>query len=216
MVLPRNVGQSEWDWLSSETVKTVLGVVPKNVPTYLALNGPNQTMGLLRRLAKLEFDGLAVDVEGIEEIRQRLVKQGARLRAKICSMVGKVFDCESEQEELTEIFREVPSLRGHIGLRKVTLSRLEQLAVTEPVVRLIVEFKRVRRKVVRLESISGAARGGKVYPLFNQIRSRTGLVAANAPSLFDIEGLRELKSYIDDGAQDLLVDTRRALATWRN
>ena len=172
----------------------------------------NQTMGLLHRLAKLEFDGLAVDVEGIDEIRQRFVKQGARLRSEICSMVGKVFDCESEQE-LSEILREVPSLRGYIGLRKVTLSTLEQLAITEPVARLIVEFKRVRRKVVRLESISDAARGGKIYPLFNQIRSRTGLVATNGPSLFDIEGLRELKSCIDGRVRDLFVDTRRALAT---
>ena len=96
------------------------------------------------------------------------------------------------------ILSEVPSLRGYIGPRKVTLSTLEQLAITEPVARLIVEFRRVRRKVVRLESISGAARDGKIYPLFNQIRSRTSLVATNGPSLFDIEGLRELKSCMDE------------------
>lgn len=172
----------------------------------------NQSMGLLHRLAKLEFDGIAVDVGGIDEIRQRFVEEGARLRSEICSMVGKVFDCESEQE-LSEILREVPSLRCHIAPRKVTLSMLEQLAITEPVARWIVEFRRARRKVVRLESISDAARDGKIYPLFNQIRSRTGLVATNEPSLFDIEGLRELKSCIDGTIRDLFVDTRRALAT---
>ena len=172
----------------------------------------NKTMRLLHRLANLEFDGLAVDVKGIEEIRQLLVKQGARLRSEICSIVGKVFDCESEQE-LSETLREVPSLRGCVGLRKVTLSTLEQLAITEPIARLIVEFKRVRRKVVRLESISNAVRGGKIYPLFNQIRSRTGLVTTNGPSLFDIEGPQELKSCIDGRVRDLFVDTRRALAT---
>jgi DNA polymerase I-like protein with 3'-5' exonuclease and polymerase domains len=172
----------------------------------------NETMGLLHRLAKLEFDGIAVDVGGIDKIRQRFVEQGTRLRSEICRMVGKVFDCEAEQE-LSEILREVPSLRGYIGPRRVTLSKLEQLAITEPGVRLIVEFKRVRRKVVRLESISGAARGGKIQPLFNQIKSRTGLVATNGPSLFDIDGLRELKSCIDGRVRDLFVDTRRALAT---
>ena len=66
---------------------------------------------------------------------------------------------------------------------------------------------------MRLESISGAARDGRIYPLFNQIRSRTGLVATSGPSLFDIEGLRELKSCIDSRARDLFVNTRRALAT---
>ena len=172
----------------------------------------NETMGLLQRLATLEFDGIAVDVGGIDKIRQRFVEQGTRLRSEICRAVGKVFDCESEQE-LSEILREVPSLRGHIGSRKVTLSTLEQLAITEPIARLIVEFKRAGRKVARLESISGAARDGRIYPLFNQIRSRTGLVATNGPSLFDIEGVRELKSCIDGRVRDLFVDTRRSAAT---
>ncbi len=172
----------------------------------------NDTMGHLQRLAKLEFDGIAVDVGGIDKIRQRFVEQGTCLRSELCRMVGKVFDCESEQE-LSEILRKVPSLRGYIGPRKVSLSTLEQLAITEPAARLIVEFKRVRRKVARLESISDAARDGRIYPLFNQIRSRTNLVATNGPSLFNVEGPRELKSCIDGRVRDLFSDTRRALAT---
>jgi DNA polymerase I-like protein with 3'-5' exonuclease and polymerase domains len=171
-----------------------------------------QTMGLLNRLATLEFDGLAVDVKKIDKIRQRFVKQGTRLRSQICNMVGREFDCESEQE-LSTTLREVPSLRGYIGPRKVTLSALEQLAIKEPLARLIVEFKRVRRKVVRLESVSCAVRDGKIYPLFNQIRSRNGLVTASGPSLFDMEGLRELESCIDGKVRDLFVDTQRALAS---
>lgn len=172
----------------------------------------NQTMGLLDRLAKLEFDGIAVDIGGIDKLRQRFVEQGAHLRSEVCSMVGKVFDCESEQE-LSEILKEAPSLRGYIRPRKMTLSTLEYLAIREPVARLIVEFKRARRKVMRLESISDAARDGRVYPLFNQIRSRTGLVATNGPNLFDIEGLRELELCIDSRVRDLLADTRKAVAT---
>ena len=37
VVLPREDKQAEWDWISSATVKTMMGVVPKEIPTYLAL-----------------------------------------------------------------------------------------------------------------------------------------------------------------------------------
>lgn len=172
----------------------------------------NETMRILHRLAKLEFHGITVDIGGIDKIRQRFIKQSSHLRSEICRMAGKVFDCESEQE-LSEILREMPGLRGYIGPRKVTISTLEKLAITEPIARLIVKFKRVQKKAVRLESISGAARDGKVYPLFNQIRSRTGRVVTNGPSLFDIEGPRELKSCVDGRVHDFFMDTRKALAT---
>jgi DNA polymerase I-like protein with 3'-5' exonuclease and polymerase domains len=85
------------------------------------------------------------------------------------------------------------------------------LAIIEPVARLIVKVKRLRSRAVRLESISTAARNGKIYPLFNQIKSRTGVVATNGPSLFDIEGPSELKSCFDGRVRDLFVDAKTSL-----
>ncbi len=41
VILPHDAGQSEWDWMSSESVRTVLSIAPKNVPTYLALTDPS-------------------------------------------------------------------------------------------------------------------------------------------------------------------------------
>ena len=91
------------------------------------------------------------------------------------------------------------------------MSAVEHLAIVEPIARRIVEVKRLRGRIVRLESIAAAARSGKIYPLFNQIKSRTGVVATNGPSLFDIEGPSELKSCFDARVRDLFVDAKTSL-----
>ncbi len=170
----------------------------------------NRTMTHCRRLGNLEFDGIAVNVVRIERITERLSEQVARLRSEIFAMVGKDFDLESQQA-LSEVLREVANLRGYIGPIRLTVSALEHLAIAEPIARLIVEVRRLRKQIARLESISAAAHGGKIYPLFNQIKSRTGLVASVGPSIFDIEGVSELKSCFDRRVHDLFVNAKTSL-----
>ena len=133
----------------------------------------NHTMAHLQRLADLEFDGVPVDVRRLDKIKEHLVEQATRLRSEIFAMAGKVFDIESHHV-LSEVLREVANSRGYIGPRRLTVSALEHLAIVEPIARLIVKVKRLRGQVVRLEIVA-AARNGKIYPLFNQITSRTGL-----------------------------------------
>jgi len=122
-------------------------------------------------------------------------------------MVGKEFDLESNQA-LSDVLRGVANLQGYIGPRRMTVSALEHLAVVEPVARLVVEAKRLRSRVVRLESISAAARAGRIYPLFNQIKSRTGRVATTGPSIFDVDGVSDLKSCFDNGLRNRFVDAK--------
>lgn len=170
----------------------------------------NHTMEHLHRLANLEFDGVALDVGRLDRIKEHLVEQATRLRSEIFAMAGKVFDLESHQV-LSEVLREVANSRGYIGPRRLTVSALEHLAIVEPIARLVVKVKRLRGRIVRLESIAAAARKGKIYPLFNQIRSRTGVVATIGPSLFDSEGPSELKSCFDGRVRDLFVDAQTSL-----
>lgn len=160
-------------------------------------------MKLLQRLANLEFDGIAVNVGRIDRIKEHLLEQVTRLRSEIFRMVGKDFDIESQQA-LSAVLRELANVQGYIGPRRLTVSALEHLAIVEPVARLVVEVKRLRGRVAQLESVSAAARDGKIYPLFNQIKSRAGLVATSGASLFDIEGPLELRSCFDSR-----VDERR-------
>jgi DNA polymerase I-like protein with 3'-5' exonuclease and polymerase domains len=170
----------------------------------------NRTMAQCLRLGNLEFNGIALNVGRIERIKERLSKQVARLRSEILAMAGKDFDLESQQA-LSEVLREVANLNGYIGPRRLTVSALEHLAFVEPIARLIVEVRRLRNRIARLESISAASHEGKIYPLFNQIKSRTGLLASVGPSMFDIEGVSELKSCFDRTVRDLFVNARTSL-----
>jgi DNA polymerase-1 len=170
----------------------------------------NFTMQQLQRVANLEFDGMALDVRQFDGVKKNLLKRATRLRAEIFQMVGKVFDIESNQA-LSEVLREIANAQGYIGPSRMTVSALEHLAIVEPVARHIVKLKRLRSQVGQFESISTAARNGKIYPLFNLITSRTGVVASIRPSLFDIEETSELKLCFDNTVRDLFVDANASL-----
>jgi DNA polymerase I-like protein with 3'-5' exonuclease and polymerase domains len=89
---------------------------------------------------------------------------------------------------------------------------LEQLAISTPIIRPIVQYKRLRRQIKAVESISGAIRDQRVYPLFKQIRSPAGRVSSTTPSLFDMEALPELRSSFDRSIEDYFPDIQRSLA----
>jgi hypothetical protein len=170
----------------------------------------NQTMQLLQRLGNLEFDGIPTDVGRIERIRRGLVKKVDRLKSDICRIIGRVIDLESHSD-ISDVVKESVEFRDPIGSRSVSLSMLEQLSISNPVVRLIVEYKRLRTQVNRLESVSTAVVDGKIHPLFNQIKSRTGLVVTSAPSLFDAETPTTLRPCFRGSVRDLFPDTQRSL-----
>ena len=54
---------------------------------------------------------------------------------------------------------------------------------------------------------------GKIYPLFNQIKSRAGLMTTVRPSLFENDAVPELKSCFDSSVIDYFKDRQRSLDT---
>jgi DNA polymerase I-like protein with 3'-5' exonuclease and polymerase domains len=171
----------------------------------------NHTMRDLQRLGILEFRGIAVDLDKIGRIRKRLLRRAEHLRLSICSIVGREVDVGS-QDDLMAVVRETAGLRTCVGTRRVTVSTLEQLAAREPLARYIVYLKRLRSRIGRLETVYANVRNGSVYPLFNQISSRVGVVTGR-PNVFGTEGLPELKSSFDRKASDLFADSAKSLKT---
>jgi DNA polymerase I len=125
------------------------------------------TMKHLERLSNLEFDGMAIDLERVGRIRKRISRRAEHLRLSICTTVGRVVDLAS-QEDLAAVLRETAQLQGYVGPRRVTVSTLEHLAVSEPLARQMLNFRRLRNRGGRLEAISASVRNGRIYPLFNQ------------------------------------------------
>ena len=170
------------------------------------------TMRQMMHLAELEFQGIAADLGQIDAIRRSLGKKASDLKDDICRKVGIAFDLDSEKD-LSGVFKEAIVLRGYLAPRKITMAILEQMAISDPIMRLVIQYKRLRRRISGLESISASVTDGKIYPLFSQIKSRAGLLTTVKPSLFENDTLPELKSCFDSGVRDYFRDRQRALDT---
>lgn len=168
------------------------------------------TMPLIPRLVELELNGISIDTRRFQEIKNRLSEQIDRLKSEICMVADRDFNPE-EHLELASILSQVADSQGYIGPRRLTVAALEHLAIIEPVARLAVRIKRVRTQITRLESISSAARDGRIRPLFNQIKSRTGVLTTSEPNIFDLKGVSDLRFCFDPIIQDLFVETKASL-----
>jgi DNA polymerase I-like protein with 3'-5' exonuclease and polymerase domains len=170
----------------------------------------NDTMPLLKRLYDLEYTGLPVHEQQLNTLRTMLIERAVRLKDVLYTAWGKTFDLDA-QTDLSAMLRDRLELR-HIGSQAIPLSVLEQLAISTPIIRSIVQYKRLRRQIKAVESISGAIRGQRVHPLFKQIRSPAGRISSTTPSLFDMEALPELRSSFDRSIEDYFPDKHRSLA----
>jgi len=171
----------------------------------------HDTMAQLKHLCDLEYTGIPADEPQIHTLRETLIERAVRLKEVIYKAWGKPFDLDS-QTDLSAMLRESLALRQYVGSRGITWAGLEQLAVSVPLVRPIVHYKRLRRQLKAVEAILGAIRDQRVYPLFKQIQSPAGLISSTKPSLFDGDIAPELRSSFDQSIQEYFPDTQRSLA----
>jgi len=106
----------------------------------------------LRRLGDLEFLGVIVDDARINAIRQSLLERARRLKEDICRSLGADFDVDSGKE-LSGVLRAAMNLKWLDETRTITTAILEQLAIREPTVRLIVDYF---YSIILLLEISGS------------------------------------------------------------
>jgi hypothetical protein len=100
-------------------------------------------------------------------------------------------------------------LREVLGRKSLTQSLIEQFAPQQPLLKLVVEYKRRGKQLRRVESIIKAIRRGRVYPLFSQ--TRDGRISSTDPDLFADDGLERLCDCIGGEPAVWLQDKRRSL-----
>ncbi len=172
----------------------------------------NYAMSRLKEICELEFDGIPVDEDKINKIKELMVNQAVRLKDEVGRKLGKVGDIDS-QKDILRILTDVFGIRRVGGITRVTLAHLEQLAMNEPTVRLIVRYKRLRRQIKKVDAIVAAIRGKRIYPRFNLVGSPAGLVATTKPRIFGIEGPHQLKRCFGRNVEPYFRDRQRALDT---
>jgi DNA polymerase I len=167
-----------------------------------------QTMPLARTLLKLEKDGTPVDGARLEQLRSRLVDGMLELKKHVSDGIGSEINLDS-QKEIFVLMTEKLGLREVLGRKSLTQSLIEQFAPQQPLLKLVVEYKRRGKQLRRVESIIKAIRRGRVYPLFSQ--TRDGRISSTDPDLFADDGLERLCDCIGGEPAVWLQDKRRSL-----
>jgi len=170
----------------------------------------NTTMRLARRLAEFEFQGVSVYPKKLERARGDLLAAITAMKERVWERLGKKVDLDSSKA-LTEAIKDHLDLGRAIGAKSLSSRLLEELAIAHRDVRGIVEYKRSRKQLKRIESIAAAAKGNKVYPLFNQVRSSSGRLSSSDPNLFEEDGPDAVRACISPALRDFFPDRQKTL-----
>ena len=139
-------------------------------------------MRMLVTLAEMEREGVRIDVKKIEISINRLLEDADALKKLIFQEAGCEFDLDS-RKATSDALRKVEALREWMTSRSLTQSGMEQLAWRHRLVELIVKYMRVRKRLRELDAIRNAARRGKVFPLFSQLRVPHRSATSSSPNL---------------------------------
>jgi DNA polymerase I len=139
-------------------------------------------MRMLARLAEMECEGVRIDVKKIKMSINHFLEEADALKKLILQDAGCEFDLDSRKETL-DALRKVETLREWITSRSLTQSGMEQLAWRHRLVEQIVKYRRVRKRLRELDAIRNAARRGKVFPLFSQLRVPHMSATSSSPNL---------------------------------
>jgi DNA polymerase I-like protein with 3'-5' exonuclease and polymerase domains len=170
----------------------------------------NTTLALSLRLVEYEFEGIPVNPNKLEQLRNDLIDKIKAKKKQVERALGLKIDLDSTKG-LAAALKQRLRIGGTLGSRSLSLRRLEESAISYPDVRGVVEYKRLRKELKRVESVSLTAKGNKIYPLFNQIRSPSGRLFSTDPSLFEDDGPESLKDCIDSALHGFWGDRVKAI-----
>jgi DNA polymerase I-like protein with 3'-5' exonuclease and polymerase domains len=139
-------------------------------------------MRVLARLAEMECAGVRIDVKKIEMSINPLLGEADALKKLIFQEAGCDFDLDS-RKDTSDVLRKVEALREWITSRSLTQSEMEQLAWRHRIIEQIVKYRRVHKRLRELDAIRNAARSGRVFPLFSQLRVPHMSASSSSPNL---------------------------------
>jgi DNA polymerase I len=168
----------------------------------------SDTMALLTALADKETNGVRLHIRAVRRRMEALTEKAEGLRRAVIALAGKEFDLGS-LKETASVLREISPLGEQPG-RRLTLTRLEQLAGTQALPRLIAKYGRVQKLVRQLEAICRSAKNGKVFPIFSQIKWAHGALSSTDPMICEPGGPLEA-AVIDKIICERMDDPNRSL-----
>ena len=145
---------------------------------------------LVRVLAKMELQGIAVDIDKLRAIGEELTGEARRLEVEVQQLAGEEFNVNSTLQLRRILFDKlqlVPHKRTKTGYSTDAQSLL-RLRDAHPLVDTVLRY----REVEKLRSTYGegllaeVAPDGRIHASFNQTVARTGRLSSDRPNLHNI------------------------------
>jgi DNA polymerase I len=164
-------------------------------------------MRALARLAEMECEGVRIDLKKIEMSINLRLEEADALKKLIFQETACEFDLDS-RKDTSDVLKKVEALRDWITSRSPTQSEMEQLAWRHRLIEQIVKYRRVHKRRRELEAIREAARGGRVFPLFSQLRVPHMSATSSSPNLDEALRINAVKDAL---LSEDYPNTKRAL-----
>jgi DNA polymerase-1 len=149
-------------------------------------------------LYRMEMDGIELDANVLEDLKERFLHEINRLTKKIHKLAGEDFNINSPSQLAEILFNKLKLPTKGIKKTKTgfstAASELEKLEGEHEIVPLISEY----REVAKLQSTyvealpSLVAKDGRVHTTFNQAVTATGRLSSSDPNLQNIPVRTEL------------------------
>ncbi len=156
---------------------------------------------LVRVLARMEHAGIAVDVEALRALNERLSADAKRLMAELRSVVGREDLNVNSPIQLREILYAAPPVgRGLTPIKKTKTGASTDAATLEKLRDEWPEFIGPLLQYREVEKLRGTygegllaevGPDGRIHATFNQTVARTGRLSSDRPNLHNIPVRRE-------------------------
>jgi len=154
-------------------------------------------MPLVPVLVAMERNGVAIDVELLQDMSHSLGKDMVRLEAEVYNCLGHRFNINSSHQLSQVLYEELklPKPRKTKSGYTTEASSLEELRGTHPVIKLILQY----RQLAKLKSTYTDAfcalvnpKTARLHTSFNQTGTTTGRLSSSEPNLQNIPVRTEL------------------------
>ncbi|MCM1036517.1 MAG: DNA polymerase I [Bacteroides sp.] len=148
---------------------------------------------LVAVLARMEWQGVRLDVQRMSRLSERLTARLAELEEQVYQMAGGKFNIGSPAQVGEVLFGKLAidpdAKRTRRGAWSTTEETLEKYAHRHPIVRLILDIRGLRKLLATyidaLPAMINPATG-KIHTTFNQTATATGRISSSNPNLQNI------------------------------
>lgn len=169
---------------------------------------------LTRVLASMEYTGVLVDIEGIQEFGRELTKKISALQKQIYDLAGETFNIASPKQLGVILFEKLglPVKKKTKTGYSTNAEVLEELKDHHEIIGLILEY----RQYTKLQStyvdglLKTVADDGRIHTNYKQTETRTGRISSTEPNLQNIpvrtELGRKMRKFFKAGDGCILLD----------